>query len=151
MVMGIMVVVIVGVDAAGARAGRSDAAVVGKRRRRRKGGGCTASSIAIQDALGEIAGEVPHDGVERASPEQLQCVLPLVGADESGVGDDLERSRFERLAELPKPLLLPGSEEGVELVGSRSGNGDLEDVMVEGLGVLYVGRERVVLIVQFRR
>lgn len=110
MVVGIVVIVIVSANAAGAGAGRGYAAVVGKRRGCREGGMGTVITVALRVALGQVARKVPHEGVESASPEELQGVLPLVGADETGVGDDLECCRFKRLVKLLEALLLAGSE-----------------------------------------
>jgi len=49
----------------------------------------------------EVRGEVPHERVERLRAEELNSILPLIGADETGIGNDLKSSRLERLVQLP--------------------------------------------------
>jgi len=98
--------------------------------------------------LGKVRSKVSHQGVERLRPEELDSVLPLLGADERGVGDNLERGRFERLVQLAEALFLTVLEKAVEIISGGGLVGNLVDIMVESLRVLDSRGNGIVLIVQ---
>jgi hypothetical protein len=103
----------------------------------------------IEVAVREIAREVPDDGVKRLGPEELESVLPVFRVHQLGVGDDLHGQRLERLMELGQALALAIGHQAMELVRCIGITGDFVDVVVEGLGVLDVEGEGVILIVEF--
>jgi hypothetical protein len=101
--------------------------------------------------IGEVGGEVSHERVEALRPEELESVLPLSGADERRVGDDLNGGRLEGLVQLAQPVLLTVGEAAVEVV-RRGGIGRyLVDIVMKGLGVLDRGGKGVVAFVQRAR
>ena len=93
--------------------------------------------------LGEIRCEVADEGVERLGAEELQSVLPLLGADEGRVTDNLEARIFQHVVQLLDPQLLACLHHSLKLVEGAGLGGDLIDVMVKGLGILYGGRNGV--------
>lgn len=98
--------------------------------------------------VGEVRGKVADERVQRLRAEELEGVLPLLGADERGVGDDFERGGFERPVQFAQALLLAVGEESVKVFGGARLFGDLVDVVVEGFRVLDGGRNGVVLVVE---
>lgn len=86
--------------------------------------------------MGEVRGKVADERIQRLRAEELESVLPLLGADERRVGDDFERGGFERAVQFAQPLLLAVGKKTVEVVGGACLVGDLVDIVVEGFGVL---------------
>jgi hypothetical protein len=62
--------------------------------------------------------------------------MPLSSPDQGRIADDLKRGRFEDAVQLAQSLFLADSKKAVELIGRRGFVGNLEDVVVEGFGVL---------------
>lgn len=75
-------------------------------------------------------------------------MLPLVGADQVRVRNDLERSRLQGVVEFAKTSLLASTEHSVELIGRICLAGDLVDIVVERLRVENGRLDRIILIVQ---
>ncbi len=85
---------------------------------------------------GQVRGKVADERVERLGAEELDGVLPLLGPDELGVGNDLERGRLEGIVQLAHALLLAVVEQAAQLVGGAGLVRELVDIVVEGGGVL---------------
>lgn len=97
--------------------------------------------------FGEVGREVANKRIERLRSEELDGVLPLIGADELRVSNDLECCRFEGFIQLAKALFLAVLEPAVEVISRGSLVGDFVDVMMEGLWVLDGLGDGVILIV----
>lgn len=104
----------------------------------------------VEVVFGQVAGKVPDNRVVGAGAEELQGVLPLLGADQLRVGDDLDGERLQRLVELTEALLPAGRQEPVKLLSSVGIVRDLEDVVVKGFGVLNSGGKGVIAVVECR-
>lgn len=112
------------------------------------GSGERADRLVPWVVLGKVRGKVSHQRVERLGPEELDSVLPLLSADKGGIGDNLERGRFERLVQLAKALFLTVLEKAVEIISGGGLVGNLVDIMVESLRILDSRGNGIVLIVQ---
>jgi len=75
-------------------------------------------------------------------------VLPLLGADEGRVSDDLEGGRLERLVQLAEALFLASVEQAMELIGAGGLLRDLVHIVVKGFGIENRGGDRIILVVQ---
>lgn len=86
--------------------------------------------------IGEVGGEVSDERVEGPRTEELYSMLPLVGANEFGVGDDLYGCRFETFIQLLKSELLAFFEHVMKLIQVGGRLRDLTDIVVESVRVL---------------
>ena len=137
---------------------RNKPAVIGADKgRARFGMGVCAANIAANIAarrlplffVGEIRGEVTNEGIQGSSAKKLKGELPLLGPNKAGVGDDLAGSGLEGAVQFAETLLLAIAEQTMKIVDGACLVGDLVDVMVERLGILDGGGDRVVLVVKF--
>ena len=99
-------------------------------------GGGAVGGVTPWVVIGEVGREVADKRIKRLSPEELQSVLPLFGANQGRVGDDFERGRFKGIIQLAETLLLAVAKETVKLICGACLVGDLKNVVVEGLWVL---------------
>ena len=97
---------------------------------------------------GKIRSKVANQRVQRLRAKELGSVLPLFGANEGRVGDDLESGRLERLVQLAEALVLAVLEEAVEIISGGGLVGELINIMMESLRVLDGRGNGIVLIMQ---
>lgn len=112
-------------------------------------GGIIVSESVPLMVLGEVGGEVSDERVEGPSTKELYSMLPLVGANQFGVCNDLDRCRLKTFIQLIQSKLLALLEHAVELiqVGGRLRN--LADIVMESVRVLDGQGDCVVLILEF--